>query len=352
MGRRFLFCAPRKAKKILAAAPTLTFRGILVWLSLLAGTALSSAQQKPVEPSKPGPGESIRNQALSELKKAGVGFDPHSFLEAVDRGDARLVRVFLAAGTDQNSAEQGTSVLMVASGLHPPNPKAGGCIGGVAYPCFTIAMRDSPGAVDIVRSLLANGASVNGRDGEGKTALHHAAGGANLEVAKVLLAYGADVQAADHHGTTPVNVVSLLNDDSSVNQLLLDHGGTINNPDGSSPGLLSAAAVGHVQTLRFLISRGANLNSRGSQGATALMEAASAGQVEIIDALLDHGVPVNQQDAQGFSALMYAAFNGRESSVDLLLRRGANQSLRNRSGETALAIAAKRKFPGVVKLLE
>lgn len=332
--------------KNLASNPRSTASCALILLGLTLNATLFCAQQKPVE-QKAG---FTRNEARVELKKRGVELSPQSFVETIDKEDAVLAKLFLAAGADPNSNDHGITVLMIASGLHPPYPEAGGCIG--IQPCYTIAKRDSKGALEIVRSLVENGAAVQAKDSDGKTALHHAAAGANVEVAKILIAHGADVSAADNQGTTPVNVGSLLNDETSVTELLLNHGAEINNKNGSSPGLLYAAAAGHTRALRFLISKGADINSTGSQGTTVLMEAASGGHIEIIDTLLDLGTAVDTQDAQGFSALMYAAFNGRENSVALLLKRGANKALRNRSGETAGDIAAKRKFTNVVRLLE
>jgi ankyrin repeat protein len=334
--------------KNLASNPRSTASCALILLGLTLNVSLFCAQQKPVE-QKAG---LTRNEARTELKKRGVEFSPQSFVETIDKEDAALVKLFLAAGADPTSNEHGTTVLMITSGLHPPYPEAGGCIGGIGQSCYTIAKRDSKGALEIVRSLLENGAAVRAKDSDGKTALHHAAAGANVEVARILIAHGADVNAVDNHGTNPVNVVSLLNDDTSVTELLLNHGAEINNKNGSWPGLLSAAAAGHTRALRFLICKGANINSTGSQGTTALMEAAASGHLEIIDTLLGLGTAVDTQDAQGFSALMYAAFNGRENAVALLLKSGANKALTNRSGETAVAIAAQRKFTDIVRLLK
>jgi len=149
-----------------------------------------------------------------------------------------------------------------------------------------------------------------------------------------------------------VNTGSLLSDETAVTELLLDHGAQINNKKGSSPGLLHAAASGHIRILRFLISKGANIRSIDSQGTTALMEAASGGHVEIMDLLLNLGVELNTQDAGGFSALMYAAFNDRRNSVAWLLSRGASKTSTNRSGETASVIAKKRKFTDIATLLQ
>lgn len=51
--------------------------------------------------------------------------------------------------------------------------------------------------LEIVRHLLDAGASVDARDADGWTALHHAAEGGDLDVLRLLLTRNADVAAAD-----------------------------------------------------------------------------------------------------------------------------------------------------------
>lgn len=59
------------------------------------------------------------------------------------------------------------------------------------------------GHSDVVRLLLARGATVDCRDAEGQTPLHYAASCGHVEAARALLEAGADPAAGDGDGVTP-----------------------------------------------------------------------------------------------------------------------------------------------------
>ena len=62
------------------------------------------------------------------------------------------------------------------------------------------------GNVDIVKVLIVKGADVNAKDNDGETALHWAAQEGHFEVAKVLIEKGADVGAKDKNNETAIEV--------------------------------------------------------------------------------------------------------------------------------------------------
>ena len=98
-----------------------------------------------------------------------------------------------------------------------------------------------------------------------------------------------------------------------------------------------------LDSLKLLIDKEANVNSKGSTGDTALMAAASAGRTENAVLLLDRGSQIEARDNHGDTALMIAAA-GRgipsASTVSLLIERGANIEARAKDGNTALILAA------------
>lgn len=109
-----------------------------------------------------------------------------------------------------------------------------------------------------------------------------------------------------------------------------------------------AACDGDIKKVENALQRGANINSTGLQGSSALIDSEGCGlhglltksRVQLIELLIAKGAEVNQQDDQGHTALMYAARNGDTQAINSLLRNGARINLADKDGETALMKAA------------
>ena len=61
------------------------------------------------------------------------------------------------------------------------------------------------GKVEIIELLIAHGAEVNRRNGEGRTTLHWSSQNGHIEVAKVLLAHAADLEPVDSDEALPLH---------------------------------------------------------------------------------------------------------------------------------------------------
>jgi ankyrin repeat protein len=82
-----------------------------------------------------------------------------------------------------------------------------------------IASRNDCG---LLRELLQSGASVNGCDSDGRTALMDAAAWGRLESAQVLISHGADVNARDSGGNTALRFAR-MNKHRTLVRLLRQH---------------------------------------------------------------------------------------------------------------------------------
>jgi hypothetical protein len=156
------------------------------------------------------------------------------------------------------------------------------------------------------------------------------------------------LQKAAFLGDIP-EVQRLLVEGYSVNALRIDEGFY---PFRGTP-LTVATAEGHLDVVKLLIGRGAEVNARtGFEGATALMYAAWAGTdplwgtnhyrrtfADIIRLLIDKGADVNARDSLGYSALMIASFCGHQNIVELLLDEGADVNAKSNDGHSALVLA-------------
>ncbi|KAK9814929.1 hypothetical protein WJX73_002227 [Symbiochloris irregularis] len=79
------------------------------------------------------------------------------------------------------------------------------------------------GDLEDCQQALDQGAKVDSRDSQGRTALHMASGNGHLEITQVLLKGGAEATAANDDGNTPLHY-ACLNGHLEVAQELLQHG--------------------------------------------------------------------------------------------------------------------------------
>ena len=122
--------------------------------------------------------------------------------------------------------------------------------------------------------------------------------------------------------------------------------------DGFYP-LGLAAYFGHLDTVRLLLERGADVGqvARNPMQVQAL-HAALAGRHEVIARLLvEHGADVNAKQHGGYTPLHEAAQHGDLPLVELLLAHGADTSARLESGQTPAEIAAEHGHTQVAERL-
>jgi ankyrin repeat protein len=83
------------------------------------------------------------------------------------------------------------------------------------------------GDTETVRDLIDQGADINRKDDNGRTALMFAVTNMHYETMKVLLEHGADVQARSNEGGTALMAAAGIAGDLRMVQALLDKGADI-----------------------------------------------------------------------------------------------------------------------------
>lgn len=164
-------------------------------------------------------------------------------------------------------------------------------------------------------------------------------------------------------------VDSALNGDlAKIKQLVEQQGVDVNAQYSSTGGtaLMYASLRGHLEIVKYLISKGADVNAKNDNGLTALMAASGdKGKLEIIKALVEgkggllsvfsKGADVNAQDDNGETALMRACANGKLEIVKYLISKGADVNAKitvgQHKGLTALIGASFGGYLEVVKYL-
>ncbi len=137
----------------------------------------------------------------------------------------------------------------------------------------------------------------------------------------------------------------------SFKKLLVEDPKVVNlkGPGGSTP-LMYAALYGDSASVRFLLDRGADPNTRNNDGASALMW----GVHDAIKTrlLLAGGAEVDARADDGRTPLIIAAGrHGSSAVVRLLLDHGANPSAKAADGTTTLQQAAQAGDDEVLRLL-
>jgi len=145
---------------------------------------------------------------------------------AASRSNAEIVRLLLDAGADPNAiCVNGQTPYYAALSSPFSSSEVIATLqrfGAVADGMVDVARTDrfrrtplhyaasdrNPGRRDLIAALLSSGADVGARDCAAFTPLHFAAGGDDVEVARMLLDAGAEVDAKDVDGDTPLIVAT------------------------------------------------------------------------------------------------------------------------------------------------
>jgi len=196
-----------------------------------------------------------------------------------------------------------------------------------------------------VELALSKGATVNGRDKDGKTALMWAAYMGRNEAIKALLAAGADVNSADNLGWTPVEAAVWARHSAAL-ELLLEASADVNvrDSEGRTP-LMHAAQYGDLVAMRDLLAKGADPNARNRFAQTPLMFAVALPEPDAAELLVSAGADVNARDAAGRSVMTNAVLTGadRPATLELLLRAHADLNTKDNENRTALFWALKNR---------
>jgi hypothetical protein len=149
------------------------------------------------------------------------------------------------------------------------------------------------------------------------------AGGSVGEVEEFLNS-GIGTDSFNSHYGTPL-MAAIANGHLNVVKLLAERGANIRESlaFGMTP-LMMASRMGYANIVSYLLQSGSEVDATGHTGETALWHAAHFGCLECIQELISSGANVNHRLFGGDTPLMCAASEGRLSAVKLLFENGAD----------------------------
>ncbi|TCR63634.1 ankyrin repeat domain-containing protein [Bosea sp. BK604] len=214
------------------------------------------------------------------------------------------------------------ALALALSSAQAPAQTAPGAAEIAAYRGLHAAAAAGDGAE--IRRLVTARAELDARDGNGRTPLHVATFRGHAEAARLLIAAGAQPGLLDDQRYDAVTIASVRDDEPMLKALIASGASAAlvtSRYDGTA--LIAAAHLGHDGVVRELIRAGAPLDHVNNLGWTALMEAVVLGDggprhVETVRALVTAGADRRIADRQGVTPLQHAKARGYGAIAALL----------------------------------
>ena len=120
--------------------------------------------------------------------------------------------------------------------------------------------------------------------------------------------------------------------------------------EGATP-LWTASTLGHLDIVKELVKRGADIEHTTDSHSSPLRGAAFDGHLTVVQFLIEKGADIDKPNQVGQSPLTIAAAMKKIDTVKFLLEKGANIHHRGHNGDTPLHVAVESGSKQVTELL-
>jgi ankyrin repeat protein len=185
------------------------------------------------------------------------------------------------------------------------------------------------GDVARLKDLLARDPKlIDSRDENGMTPLHHAVREKRPAAVDLLISGGADVQAQNVEKSTPLHLAAIAGDAAAVKRLLAAGADPkIRDIRGRQALFLACGAGNDLETVRFLVAAGADVNDVSTRGENTLLSTLYFGKKEVIEFLLESGARLPEDEPSLGRALFVSAGNGLDRVVRLAVEAAEKKGM-------------------------
>ncbi|NXG35471.1 RAI14 protein, partial [Dromaius novaehollandiae] len=171
------------------------------------------------------------------------------------------------------------------------------------------------------------------------------------KVASLLGKKGANATKQDSEGKTAFHLAAAKGHAECL-RIMVTHGADVTAQDGAGHSALHLAAKNsHPDCIKRLLQCKCPADSTDNSGKTALHYAAACGCLQVVQLLCEHKCPVNVKDLDGNIPLLLAVQNGHTEVCKYLVDHGADVNTRDKNGRTALMVACEAGSLNIVEAL-
>lgn len=273
----------------------------------------------------------LANTPHLDFPEGEYGLTPLMAMIRIENVDIAMVHALIKAGANANAKQrvgnkyesvlyQALSCFHINSSLIKMLIDASAEVNEPEFNLLEVAMRHP----DHIKLLLDAGADPDRGNIILKAATDH-----EWETVKLLIAAGADATVSDTRNS--VKKHAQLDGQDEILELLKD---VVSDLD-----LIMAVKAGDLESVRFAIDKGADINAHDAYGQTSLMNAAYLGHTAIAACLIASGADL-EAGKDGETALTIAVNEGYEDIATALAKAGAEPDAANENGMTRLMFIA------------
>jgi ankyrin repeat protein len=208
----------------------------------------------------------------------------------------------------------------------------------------------SKGDIEEIRAQIAQGGNVDHQNSRGWNAMHFAAHRGYTEIIQLLFEHGMNANSVTAQGETPLFLAARGKADSV--RLLLSFGADVTlNPSYGETVLERAVASDNLMTISLLLKKGAALAAGQMRADGALLMAVNRGRHTLTELLLEDRAELNPPENE-FDLLESAIQTGNAPLLHQLLNHGISpRQLPSDGNMSLLSLAGRRGNESMVKLL-